>query len=60
MASSYWCTRCGAFLRHCSCPKAASSGSAGEGPAAEAGRGRQSTLDRWMRGQRARPAPPQA
>eukprot|EP00969_Alexandrium_andersonii_P101785 4492147-Alexandrium_andersonii.AAC.1 len=60
MASSYWRARCRALLRHCNCPKAASSGSAGERPAAEAGKGRQSTLDRWTRGQRAHPAPPQA
>eukprot|EP00969_Alexandrium_andersonii_P032321 1411246-Alexandrium_andersonii.AAC.1 len=60
MASSYWRARCGALLRRRSCPRAAASRGAGERPAAAAGEGRQSTLGRWIRGQRAHPAPPQA
>eukprot|EP00969_Alexandrium_andersonii_P130871 5787475-Alexandrium_andersonii.AAC.1 len=30
MASSYWCAKCGALLRHGSCPRVASGGQAGE------------------------------
>eukprot|EP00969_Alexandrium_andersonii_P239237 10561255-Alexandrium_andersonii.AAC.1 len=60
MASSCWRTRRGALLRHCSCPRVAASGEAGERRDAPAGGGKQSTLDRWLRGRRAPPAPPQA
>eukprot|EP00969_Alexandrium_andersonii_P317206 14013603-Alexandrium_andersonii.AAC.1 len=59
MASSYECLRRGTLLRHCGCPRLAPRGQA-ERPAKEPGTSRQSTLDPWLRGQRAGPPPPRA
>eukprot|EP00969_Alexandrium_andersonii_P200815 8871259-Alexandrium_andersonii.AAC.1 len=58
MAASCWCARCGAPLRHCGCPKVAAGGRAGGRRTVEPSAAGQTTLDRWMRGQRAHPPPP--
>eukprot|EP00969_Alexandrium_andersonii_P248034 10960573-Alexandrium_andersonii.AAC.1 len=59
-ASSYWCLRCLMLLRHCGCPRAAASEAAGQQRDAGASSGRQATLDRWLRGQRAQATSQQA
>eukprot|EP00969_Alexandrium_andersonii_P225264 9949539-Alexandrium_andersonii.AAC.1 len=55
MAASYWRARCGALLRHCGCPRVVTGGSAGGRRTAEPSAAGQTTLDRWMGGQRALP-----